>query len=90
MAENKQKPYFEQWRQNFILWYLNYKFGSVAYCWHPNKLTELHLQKFKLEILQKFGYPVGPQNPDIQMLTFLTWDFFFFLLLFFSEKNQNL
>ena len=32
--------------------------------------------------------PVGPQKPDIQMWTFLTWDFF--MLLFFSEKNQNL
>ena len=34
----------------------------------------------------KVSYPVG-----IQMQTFLTWDFFIiFMLLFFSEKNQNL
>ena len=37
----------------------------------------------------KVSYPVGIQNPDIQMQTLLTWDFFF-MLLFFSEKNQNL
>ena len=36
------------------------------------------------------GYPVGPPKPDIQMWTFLTWDYYFFMLLFFSEKNQNL
>ena len=37
------------------------------------------------------SYPIGLQNPDIQMRTFLTWDFLFFLiLLFFSEKNPNL
>ena len=36
----------------------------------------------------KVGYPVGPQNPDIQMRTFLTWDFFF-MLLFFSEKIKT-
>ena len=34
----------------------------------------------------KVGYPVGPPKPDIQMRTFLT----FLMLLFFSEKNQNL
>ena len=38
----------------------------------------------------KVGYPVGPQKPDIQMRTFLTWDFFFLMLLFFSERNLNL
>ena len=36
----------------------------------------------------KVGYPVGNQKPDIQMQTFLTWDFF--LLLFWSEKNKSL
>ena len=36
------------------------------------------------------GYPVCTLKPDIQMWTFLTWDFFFFMLLFLSEKNLNL
>ena len=36
----------------------------------------------------KVGYPVGPQKPDSQMQTFLTWDFFF-MLLFFSEKIKT-
>ena len=89
MAKNKQKPYCRPWRRSIILWDLNCKFGSDAYCGHPNKLTELHLWRFKLEILQSVApLPVGPQKPDIQMWTFLTWDFF--MLLFFSEKNQNL
>ena len=35
------------------------------------------------------GYPVGPPKPDIQMQTFLTWDFFL-CFYFFGEKNQNL
>ena len=35
------------------------------------------------------GYPVGPQKPDIQMRTFLTWDYYFFMLLFFSEKKSK-
>ena len=40
----------------------------------------------------KVGYPVGPQNPHIQMQTLLTWDLkkkkscFYFLV----KKNQNL
>ena len=37
----------------------------------------------------KVSYPIGTPKPDIQMQTFLTWDSFF-MLLFFSEKNQNL
>ena len=37
----------------------------------------------------KVGYPVGTQKPDIQMWTFLTWDYFF-MLLFLSDKNLNL
>ena len=37
----------------------------------------------------KVGYPVGTQKPDVQLWTFLTWDFF--TLLFLSEKKcQNL
>ena len=38
----------------------------------------------------KVGYLVGPPKPDIQMRTFLTWDFCFLMLLLFSDKNQNL
>jgi len=35
----------------------------------------------------KVGYPEGPPKPDIQMQTFLTWDYFYFFnALFFSEK----
>ena len=34
-------------------------------------------------------YPVGTPKPDIQIETFLTWDFFFFMLLFLSEKNTK-
>ena len=56
---------------------------------HPNKLTELHLWRFKLEML-KSDTPVGTQKPDIQMQTFLTWDYYFVMLLFLSEKYQNL
>ena len=36
------------------------------------------------------SYSVHPPKPDIQMQTFLTWDYLFFMLLFLSEKNQNL
>ena len=31
----------------------------------------------------KVGYPVGPPKPNIQMRTFLTWDFFFFFNAFY-------
>ena len=37
----------------------------------------------------KVGYPIGSPKPNIQMQTFLTWDFFFFMLLFFSGKKSN-
>ena len=43
--------------------------------------TLTNSRSFKLEILQK---------PDIQMWAFLTWDFFFLMLLFLSKKNLNL
>ena len=33
----------------------------------------------------KVGYPVGPQKTDIQMWTFLTWNFCFF---YFLVKNK--
>ena len=69
----------------YILWDLNCKFGSLAYHGHTNKLMELYLWRFKLEV----SYPVDPQKPDIQMRTFLTFFFFFFFLLFFSEKNKK-
>ena len=41
--------FFVQGCRSFILWNLNCKFGSVAY---PNKLRELHLRRFKLDVLQ--------------------------------------
>ena len=34
----------------------------------------------------KVGYPVGTQKPDIQMWTFLIWDFF--LCFYFCVKNK--
>ena len=68
---------------------MNCKFGSVAYRGHPNKLTELHLWRFKLEILQSQLHRRPPKtrhsDADISDLGFL-----FFMLLFFSEKNLNL
>ena len=47
------------------------------------KLTELHLWRFKLEIVQS----VGPPKPNSQMWTFLTWDFFSFLCFYFLVKK---
>ena len=38
----------------------------------------------------KVGYPVGTPKPDIQMQIFLIGIYLFFMLLFFSQKNQNL
>ena len=68
---------------------LTAKFGSVAYCGHPNKLMELHLWRFKPEILQnclpRRHRITRHSDADISDLGFL-----FFMLLFFSEKNQNL
>ena len=37
----------------------------------------------------KVGYPVGTQKPNIQMWTFLTWDFFL-CFYFWGKKNQSL
>ena len=37
----------------------------------------------------RVGYPVGPPKPDIQMQTFRLRISFFFMLLYFSEKNLN-
>ena len=39
----------------------------------------------------KVGYTVGTQKPDLQMQTFLIWDFFnlFFMLLFFQWKKSK-
>ena len=66
-----------------ILWDLNCKFGSVAYPGHHNKLTECYLWRFKLEILQSITL-----KPDIQMWTFLIWDFFFMLLFLSGKKSK--
>ena len=41
--------------------------------------------------LCKVSYPVGTPKPDIQMGTFLTWDFYYFYYAFIFEcKNLNL
>ena len=37
----------------------------------------------------KVGYPVGPPKPDIQMWTFLTWDFFFLCFYFLEKKIKT-
>ena len=37
----------------------------------------------------KVSYHTGPQKPDIQMRTFMTWDFFIFYALFFSENKTK-
>ena len=86
MAENKQKPYCWQWHRSFILWDLNCKFGSVAYRGHPNKLTELHLWRFKLEILKR---PPKTWHSDVYIsdLGFLS---FFNAFIFLVKKNLNL
>ena len=36
----------------------------------------------------KVGYPVGTQKPNIQMQTFLTWNFVFMLLFFSGKKSK--
>ena len=38
----------------------------------------------------KVGYPVGPQNPDTEMRTSLTWFLSFLFFYFLVKKNQNL
>jgi len=69
---------------------LNCKFGSVAYRWHPNKLTLSQSFIFGDSNWKfcKVGYPAGTQKPDIQVQTVLTWDFFKAFI--FYEKNQSL
>ena len=59
MAENKQKPYC--YTVSIIAMVLELhplrfelEIGSVAYHGHSNKLMELHLWRFKLEILQSW------------------------------------
>ena len=78
----------DRWRWNFILWDLNCKFGSVSYCGHQqtHRASSLEIQTGNF---CKVGYPVGTLKPDIQMRTFLTWDFLL-MLLFLSEENRNL
>ena len=72
--------------QSFILWDLNCKFGSVAYRGHPNKLTGLHLWRFKLEILQSWLPRRYPQtwhsDADISDLGLL-----FFYAFIFTRKE---
>ena len=38
----------------------------------------------------KVSFPTGIQKPDIKMQTFLIWELKKIMLLFLSEKNQNL
>ena len=69
--------------QSFILWDSNCKFGSIAYRGHPNKLTELHLWRFKLEILQSrlpCRYPKTWHSDEDIFLCFYFW----------VKNNQNL
>ena len=86
MHENKQKPY---WSLSFEIWTANL---AVVYPGHPNKLTELHLWRLRLEILQSC-YPVGTLKPDIHMWLLLIWDYYYYFLyafIFEWQKNQNL
>ena len=88
MASELHPLRFEQHR-SFVLWDLNSKFGSVAYRGHPNKLVELHLWSFKLDILQSWlpcRYPkTWHSDADISDL-----GLFYFLFLFLHKKTQNL
>ena len=77
-----------QWCQSFIFWNLNCKFGSVAYPGHPNKLTELHLWKFKLEILQSQS-PCRHPNTSHSAGVISDLGFFFYAFIF-EWKNQSL
>ena len=50
---------------------------------------ELHLCRFKLDILLSH-LPCRHPKPDIQMQTFLIWDLLIFVvLLFLNEKNEK-
>ena len=92
MHENKQNSFCWQWcqAQSFILSDLNCKFGSVAYRGHPNKLTELHLWRFKLEILQS-QLPHRPPKAWHSDVDISDWGFFnIFYAFIFEWKNQNL
>ena len=66
---------------SFEIWTAN--FGSVTYCGHPNKLTELHLWRFKLEILQSWLPRRPPKtwqsDADISDFGFLFFNAFIFL-----------
>ena len=66
-------------------WDLKCKFGSVAYYGQPNKLTELHLWRFKLEILQCVGTKKNwHSDADIS-----DWGYIFLILLFLSKKKSK-
>ena len=67
-------------------WDMNCKFGSVAYPGHPDKLTELHLWRFKLEILQS---RLPCRHPKTWHSDADISDFGFFLMLLFFSKNNN-
>ena len=69
---------------SFEIW--TAKFGSVVYCGHPSKFMELHLWRFKLEILQSQLPHRHPKSwhsdADISDMGF------FLMLLFLSEKKH--
>ena len=71
---------------SFEIWTANL---AVAYHGHPNKLTELHLWRFKLEILPS-RFPRRPPKTWHSDADISDLGFFFFMPLFLSEKNQNL
>ena len=60
----------------------NCKSGSVTHCGHPNKLTQLHLWRFKLEILQSQNPQTWHSDADIS-------DVGFFYAFIFVWKNKT-
>jgi len=65
------------------LYLLKCKFGSVAYCGHPTKSQSFIFGDSNWKFCSQLT--IGTPKPDIQMRTFLPWDFYF-MLLFLSEK----
>ena len=72
---------------SFILWDLKCKFGSVAYCGHPNKHTELHLWRFKLEILHR-RLPRRPPKTWHSDVDISDLGFFFLCFYFWVKKSK--
>ena len=66
------------------------RFELQIWQWAPQQTHGASSLEIQIGNFAKAVTTVGPQNPDIQMRTFLTWDFLFFMLLFFSERNLNL